>query len=205
MNFTAYEQLKTVLRQIDGAYAPNTLRAYRAGMLEFIRHCEEIGATALPASPTTVANFLLHCTAQNIKTATFRRKISSISAIHRLSYLEDPTKHPEVKITIRKISRQLGTRFEQAFPVTRTILDKFLAVCGKDLRGLRNRALLLAYDSMRRRSELVSCVLMKWSGSRIQVCPSCFAKGKPISMAAANGFTSPAVILPFCRGRVIQP
>lgn len=165
MNFTAHEQLETVLRHIDGAYAPNTLRAYRADMLEFIRYCEENGTTALPAAPSTVASFLLDCTAQNIKTATFRRKISSISAIHRLSYLEDPTKHPEVKITLRKISRQLGTRFEQAFPVTRTILDKLLAVCGKDLRGLRNRALLLlAYDTMCRRSELVSLRVdeMEW-------------------------------------------
>ena len=85
--------------------------------------------------------------------------------LQRMSYLEDPTKHPEVKITLRKISRQLGTRFEQAFPVTRTILDKLLAVCGKDLRGLRNRALLLlAYDSMCRRSELVSLRVeeMEW-------------------------------------------
>ena len=94
---------------------------------------------------------------QGIKTATIRRKASSISAIHRLSSLDDPTKHPEVKITVRKISRQLGTRFDQAFPVTRAILDKLLSVCGKDLRGLRDRALLLlAYDSMRRRSELIS-------------------------------------------------
>ena len=99
------------------------------------------------------------------KTATIRRKISSISAIHRLSYLEDPTKHPEVKIILRKIARQLGTRFDQAYPVTRPILDMLLSVCSQDLRGLRDKALLLlAYDSMRRRSELVSlCVEdMEW-------------------------------------------
>ena len=58
-----------------------------------------------------------------------------------------------------------ATRFDQAFPVTKTILDKLLAVCGQDLHGLRNRALLmLAYDSMCRRSELVSLRLdeMEW-------------------------------------------
>lgn len=162
---TAKNQLLALLAHLDGAYAPNTLRAYRADMLEFIHYCAQSGSNALPASATTVASFLLRCTAQNIKTATIRRKVSSISAIHRLSYLEDPTKHPEVKITVRKISRQLGTRFEQAFPVTRTILDKLLAVSGEDLRGLRNRALLLlAYDSMCRRSELVSLRVdeMEW-------------------------------------------
>ena len=165
MNHTAENKLAVLLKHLDGAYAPNTLRAYRADMLEFIRYCAQSDSNALPASPATVASFLLRCTAQNIKTATIRRKVSSISAIHRLSYLEDPTKHPEVKITVRKISRQLGTRFEQAFPVTRAILDKLLAVCGNDLRGLRNRALLLlAYDSMCRRSELVSLRVdeMEW-------------------------------------------
>lgn len=165
MNDTTQTQLAVLLKRLDGAYAPNTLRAYRADMQEFITHCAGIGLKALPASPTTVASFLLHCSLQGIKTATIRRKVSSISAIHRLSYLEDPTKHPEVKITMRKISRQLGTRFDQAFPVTKTILDKLLAVCGHDLHGLRNRALLmLAYDSMCRRSELVSLRVdeMEW-------------------------------------------
>ncbi len=41
--------------------------------------------------------------------------------------------------------------------MTRTLLEKMLAVCASDLHGLRNRALLLtAYESMRRRSELVA-------------------------------------------------
>ena len=92
-----------------------------------------------------------------IKSSTIRRKVSSISAVHRLTSLEDSTKHPEVKIILRKIFRQLGTRFDQAYPVTRAILDKMLSVCSNDLHGLRNRALLhVAYDSMRRRCELIS-------------------------------------------------
>lgn len=157
--------LQELLLRLDGAYAPNTLRAYHADMLEFIAYCTEIHKNALPALPETVASFLLISSEQGIKTATIRRKVSSISAIHRLSYLQDPTKHPEVKIALRKISRQLGSRFDQAFPVTRSILDKMLTVCGNDLRGLRNRALLhLAYDSMCRRSEVVSLSVqdMEW-------------------------------------------
>ena len=86
-----------------------------------------------------------------------KRKVSSISAAHRLLSLTDPTKHPEVSITQRKIYRQLGTRFDQAYPVTHTLLEKMLSVCGTDLHGLRDCALLLtAYESMRRRSELVA-------------------------------------------------
>lgn len=126
-------------------------------MGEFIRYCNENSYCALPAAPIDIAMFLLGTMAQGIKSATIRRKVASISAVHRLSNFDDPTKHPEVKLCIRKINRQLGNRFDQAFPITRPLLDQLLSVCGTDIRGLRDRALLLlAYDSMRRRAELVS-------------------------------------------------
>ena len=126
-------------------------------MQEFIRFCADKPFEALPAEPEAVATFLLGALNQGIKSSTVKRKVSSISAVHRLLSLTDPTKHPEVRITQRKIYRQLGTRFDQAYPVTHTLLEKMLAVCASDLHGLRNRALLqTAYESMRRRSELVA-------------------------------------------------
>ena len=164
-HFTPLEQVHALLEHIEGAYSPNTIRAYRADILEFIHYCATVGYGALPAMPQTVANFLSACAAHGNKTATIRRKAASISAIHRLSGLQDPAKHPEVKIALRKISRQLGTRFVQAYPVTRSVLNKLLGVCSADLWGLRNRALLLlAYDYMCRRSELVSLRVedMEW-------------------------------------------
>lgn len=155
--FNASEQLNKLTAHIEGAYAPNTIRAYKADMGEFIRFCNENSFCALPAAPIDIAKFLLGTMAQGIKSATIRRKVASISAVHRLSNFDDPTKHREVKLCIRKINRQLGNRFDQAFPITRPLLDQLLSVCGTDIRGLRDRALLLqAYDSMRRRAELVS-------------------------------------------------
>jgi site-specific recombinase XerD len=154
---TPKAKLQSLLQYIDGAYAPNTLRAYNADMLEFIAYCDKTGACPLPAEPKAVAEFLMQTVPQGIKSSTIRRKVSSISAIHRLLSLDDPTKHSEVRITQRKIYRQLGTRFDQAYPITKTLLTRLLATCGNDLHGLRDRALLLvAYESMRRRSELTS-------------------------------------------------
>ena len=156
-NVTAAQKLAQLFVHIEGAYAPNTIRAYKADMTEFLRYCTENSICTLPADPVDIAKFLLATMSNGIKSATIRRKVASISAVHRLSNFEDPTKHPEVKLCVRKINRQLGSRFDQAYPVTRNMLDKLLAVCGDDLRGLRNKALLLlAYDSMRRRAELVS-------------------------------------------------
>ena len=149
-------QLKALMQHLDGAYAPNTLRAYRADFSEFIEFCENLGSEPLPADPMLIAEFIQHLAETN-KSSTIRRKVATISAIHRYSYLEDPTKHPEVKIAIRKINRKLGTRYSQASPINRAILEKMLNQCGDDLRGTRNRMLLvLAYTTLRRRSELVS-------------------------------------------------
>jgi site-specific recombinase XerD len=88
-------RLTHLLQKLDGAYAPNTLRAYQADMQEFIRFCEERPIEALPAQPETVATFLLGTLNQGIKSSTVKRKVSSISAVHRLLSLPDPTKHPE--------------------------------------------------------------------------------------------------------------
>jgi integrase len=163
-NNPAIERLTTLLTHIEEAYAPNTIRAYRADMLEFIAHCEERQIEPLPADPLTVADFLLKCSTSGIKASTIKRKECSISAIHRLSYLPDPTKHPEVRIAMRKINRRLGTRFTQAHPINQDTLHKMLDCCGDDLRGKRDRMLLLlAYETMRRRSELVSLRIEDWT------------------------------------------
>jgi len=143
MNDTSRINLSKLLLHLEGAYAPNTLRAYKADMLEFIAYCDKTGDFALPAYPKTVSEFLMQAIKQGVKSSTIRRKVSSIGAIHRLSSLEDPTKHSEVKITQRKIYRQLGTRFCQAYPITKTLLTKLLTACADDLYGLRDRGLTL--------------------------------------------------------------
>ena len=165
MNLTAYQQLDEIMQYIDGAYAPNTLRAYRADMREFIDFAQKNGETQMPYSSQMVQPHLVCAAQTGIKLSTVKRKLASISAIHRLAGYPDPTKSPEIRLAMRKIYRQLGNLHNQAYPITRSILEKLLAVCGNDLRDKRNRALLLlAYDSMSRRSELVSLRVkdMEW-------------------------------------------
>ena len=38
-NDTASKSLSNLIDHIDGAYAPNTIRAYKSDMEEFIRYC----------------------------------------------------------------------------------------------------------------------------------------------------------------------
>ena len=151
-----------LLEDIDGAYAPNTIRAYRADFEEFIRFCEKLRAKALPASPETIAKFIDEVTQQKLASASIRRKIVSIGSVHRLLELADPTKAGCVKLVTRKMHRKLGRACKQAQPINREILEKMIRACSskgstEKLGGLRDRVLLmLAYDTMARRSELVS-------------------------------------------------
>ena len=165
LNHTPRDKLKNLLHYIEGAYAPNTLRAYRTDMLDFIAYCQERNLQAIPADPADIASFLESEAEKDLRCATLRRKVASISAVHRLSDLADPTKSSHVRISLRKIYRAKGVPSGQAFPITKPLLDRLLAVCSRDLRGLRDRALLLlAYDSLRRRTELVSLRVndMEW-------------------------------------------
>ncbi len=94
MHDNASDQLATLMTHLAGAYAPNTLRAYRADMLEFIRYCDRVGQLPLPAKPQTVAAFLAQTIDQGIKTATIRRKVSSISAFIDCLTLRTPRNIP---------------------------------------------------------------------------------------------------------------
>lgn len=154
---TANQQLMGTLKRIDGAYAPSTIRAYRANFERFIQFCEKLNIDALPASPSEVADYIARLTKSGLKSSSIRIAVASISSIHKLNCLSDPTQHPDVKIELRRMHRTLGRSSKQAFGITTPILERMLNATSDNLRGVRDRALLLlAYDSMCRRSELVS-------------------------------------------------
>jgi len=154
---TANEILCQTIKSIEGAYAPSTIRAYKTSFERFIGFCEVCEVDALPATPPAVAKYVSKLTASGLKSSTIRIMVAAISSIHKLNLLCDPTQHPVVKIELRRMHRTLGRYSQQAFGITAPILEKMLGATANNLRGIRDRALLLlAYDSMCRRSELVS-------------------------------------------------
>ena len=149
--------LNITIEKIDGAYAPSTIRAYKANFERFIQFCEKLNIDALPASSSDVAQYIAQLTKSGLKSSSIRIAVASISSIHKLNLLCDPTQHSTVKIELRRMHRTLGRYSQQAFGITVPILEKMLGATANNLRGYRDRALLLlAYDSMCRRSELVS-------------------------------------------------
>lgn len=157
MNTTSRQLLLSTLIAIDGAYAPSTIRAYKGNFEKFIQFCESENERALPANPASVAKFIQMLTKSGLKSSSIRLAFASISTIHKLNELPDPTLSPITKLELRRMHRTLGRSSNQALGITSPILSKMIQATGTDLRGLRNRALLMiAYESLCRRSELVS-------------------------------------------------
>lgn len=157
MNITAKKVLLETLIRIDGAYAPATIRAYKSNFERFIEFCDQEKIVALPASQETIANYIKDLSNGKLKSATIRIAVASISAIHRLNEYSDPTNYSNVKIELRRMHRNLGRESKQALGINAKLLRKMLSATDNSLWGLRDKALLLtAYDSMCRRSELVS-------------------------------------------------
>ena len=152
----AKQLLNQTMERINGAYAPSTIRAYSANFIMFIKYCESVDACALPTLPETIAAFIEKLTLDQYHSSTIRQIIVSIATLHTLNNYPNPATHSEVKIALRRMHRKIGRFSQQAHGITKDLLDEMLAVTDDSMRGIRDRALLLvAYDTMCRRSELV--------------------------------------------------
>jgi site-specific recombinase XerD len=157
INDTAKETLIKTVEKIEGAYAPSTVRAYKYNFEVFIKYCDENNVTALPAQPEIVAQYIRKLSNGRLKSTSVKIAVASIAAIHNLNSIIDPTQHPDVKIEMRRMYRILGRYSKQAYGINKNLLDKMVAATDNSLRGVRDKAILLvAYDSLCRRSELVS-------------------------------------------------
>jgi len=157
MNNTAKQLLEETIDKIEGAYAPSTIRAYRANFERFITFSENHKESALPADSGIVTMFIKKLSDGKLKSATIRIAIASISAIHRLNQFDDPTTHPDVRIEMRRMHRTLGRESKQALGINLKTLETMLKSTDKSIIGLRDRALIsIAYSGMCRRSELIA-------------------------------------------------
>ena len=146
--------INEIFEKFDGAFADNTMRAYRGDFRHYQAWCKENDIHPLPAQAEILARYVDELSL-SYKSATIRRRINSLGTILKLSKNLDPTKDSEVVLSLKRMHRRIGRQQFQATPLTRDILDKLLAQCDDDIRGLRNRVLLkLGYETMRRRSEL---------------------------------------------------
>ena len=141
--------------RLEGAYAPNTLRAYRSDWAHFLDFCENAGLTPLPASPETMEAFIAFEGQHAV--ATVERRLYSIRKAHELAGLANPCADIGVSLALRRVRRLKPNRPGQALGVRRDMLEHMIAAQPDTLQGIRNRALLsIGFDFLTRRSELAS-------------------------------------------------
>jgi integrase/recombinase XerD len=146
---------QSALVRMEGAYSANTIRSYRADFTIFEAWCQQEHRAALPATPETVANFVL-AQSKSAAPATVCRRRASIAKIHRLLKFDSPVSSEEVNLATRTVFRQRGRRQNQALGLTSTLKQRLISACSADLRGLRDCALIsVGYDTLCRRAELV--------------------------------------------------
>jgi site-specific recombinase XerD len=143
-----------ILAKFDGAFAKNTIRAYRSDFLQYQTWCSHNNIDSIPATAEVIAEYVDYLSTIR-KSATIRRRINSLGTVLKLSKHYNPNNQPEVILAIKRMHRKIGRAQQQATPLTKPLLNQLLSTCDDSTRGLRNQVLLrLGYETMRRRSEL---------------------------------------------------
>jgi site-specific recombinase XerC len=152
-------------REAAEAYArmaktENTRRAYRAAVRAWCAWCDKRGLPALPATGADVAAFLASERGRGLTPETLKLRRAAIRHLHRAAGCAVPTDDVAVSETMAGISREAarqGQTPRKKVAATATILRQILARIPDDLRGLRDRALLLTgFAGALRRSELAT-------------------------------------------------
>jgi integrase len=143
-------------KYVNASKAQSTLRAYRIAWGEFQAFCARHDATALPASPGTVVEYLTALADAGARVSTIQVKLAAIAFAHRSQADPNPARTEPVRILMQGIRRKLGCKPQQKAAVTRGELVKMLGTLPDGLPGKRDKAiLLLGYGGAFRRSELV--------------------------------------------------
>jgi site-specific recombinase XerD len=150
---TVSDQTRDYVRQ---SKAKATIRAYRSDTRHFEAWCQGHGLRSLPAAPEAVADYIADMAATRLKPSTITRRLSAISQGHQMAGYESPTHSQLVRMTVAGIRRTHGTAPHHVRRLPQEELVMMVAALPDDLRGLRDRALLLVgFVGGMRRSEVV--------------------------------------------------
>ena len=150
------KSINSTLSNLEGAYAPNTLRSYYADAKSFVDWCEQTNIAPFPLTSDTVKSFIERMQI-DYSYSTIRRRLSALRRLNGLLGFEDQTFTEDVYLTIRKLKRAKSVEQRQALGINEELLAKMIDAQPDTLVGKRNRLLLsLGYDFLARRSELVA-------------------------------------------------
>ena len=164
------------LKNLKNSKSANTLRAYKADYKDFSGFCAKNGLSSMPTEPKILSIYLTHLSATS-KFSTLKRRIASISVIHKIKghYLD--TKHPIIMENLHGIKRVKGSKQKAKKPILINelkliinVIDEYLnnnklrkenSIKSESRKKIRNKIrdkaiILVGFSGGFRRSELVN-------------------------------------------------
>ena len=146
------------LKNLKSSKASNTLRAYKSDYKDFVLFCTRHGFSSMPSEPKIVSLYITHLS-QNSKFSTLKRRLASISVIHKLSGHYIDTKHPMITENLMGIKRVKGTYQKAKKPILINDLKSIINVIDKEINEIKKiekrTLILIGFAGGFRRSELV--------------------------------------------------
>jgi integrase len=144
-------------KYVSQSKAEATRRAYETHWKDFQSHCAQYGYEVLPARWEAVVDFITLLADLGAKLSTIQVKTAAITYYHRMAGLPSPMLSPQVKETMSGIRRTIGSAQKGKAPLTLSEIKALLDVLPDDVRGIRDRAIILVgFGGAFRRSELVA-------------------------------------------------
>ncbi len=151
---------EATLNNLKSSKANNTLRAYKSDFRDFEVFCNKHRFNSLPTEPKIVSLYLTHLS-KNLKISTLKRRLVSISMVHKLKghYLD--TKHPIIIENLMGIKRVKGSIQKGKKPILINHLKSIINVINDqkidEIKKLRDKSIILVgFGGGFRRTELIS-------------------------------------------------
>ena len=149
------------LLNLKSSKANNTVRAYQSDFNDFGLFCAKNGFKSLPTEPKIISLYLTYLSTKNIKMSTLKRRLVSISVIHRLNGHYIDTKHPSIIENIMGIKRRKGSIQRGKKPILISDLKNIINIIDEyneeEIKRLRDRSIILiGFSGGFRRNEIVT-------------------------------------------------
>ena len=107
---------------LESVLSDNTQRVYGTQWRIFQGWCDEVGLSALPAQPLTVARYLAARANAGASIATMRLATSAIAKAHEWAKQESPCRDPGVRASLKGWGRRLAKPQRQSGALTADVL-----------------------------------------------------------------------------------
>jgi site-specific recombinase XerD len=149
------------LLNLQNSKANNTVRAYKSDFKHFGLFCAQNGFNSLPSEPKIISLYLTYLSSKKAKMSTLKRRLVSISVIHKLKGYYIDNKHPLIIENIMGIKRRKGSIQNGKRPILISSLKRIINVIDKqdneEIKKYRDRSIILiGFSGGFRRNEIVS-------------------------------------------------